>query len=49
MMYDWCQLYQCWCDDVDDVIDVLDCSGDCKSCDACCVLDRYGKDDDKND
>lgn len=34
----WCNLYNCWCDDVKDVIDetyVEVCDYDCKSCDEC--------------
>ena len=28
----WCNLYNCWCDEVEDIIDELGCDGDCKNC-----------------
>ena len=32
----WCELYQCWCDEVDEVIDDpgYHCDLDCDNCDA---------------
>jgi len=33
----WCNIYNCWCSDVEEVIDVEDaeCDLDCKNCEEC--------------